>query len=144
MLRIHDILGWMGWMTLTNGSGSWIWILLYSSDLLYSSLTFKMPAKNEFFKIIFSAYYFLKLHLQHFSKIKSEKESQNCRNQGFSYYFCITIEGSGSRAGSGSIPMTSGSGSGRPKNMWIRWIRIRSTANNTCPDPACWSPDPVY
>ncbi len=24
-----------------------------------------------------------------------------------------------------SIPLTSGSGSGRPKNMWIRWIRIR-------------------
>ncbi len=40
------------------------------------------------------------------------------------------IEGSrsGSRAGSGSIPLTSGSGSGtgRPKNMWIR-IRIRNT-----------------
>jgi hypothetical protein len=29
--------------------------------------------------------------------------------------------------GSGSIPLTSGSGSGRPKNMWIRWIRIRNT-----------------
>jgi len=29
--------------------------------------------------------------------------------------------------GSGSIPLTSGSGSGtvRPKNTWIRWIRIR-------------------
>ncbi len=37
-------------------------------------------------------------------------------------------EGSGSRAGSGSIPLTSGSGSGRPKNTWIRWIRIRNTA----------------
>ncbi len=40
-------------------------------------------------------------------------------------------------SGSGSIPLTSGSGSGRPKNMWIRiwfwiqirfWIRIRNTA----------------
>ncbi len=31
--------------------------------------------------------------------------------------------------GSGSIPLTNGSGSGsrRPKNMWIRWIRIRNT-----------------
>ncbi len=29
------------------------------------------------------------------------------------------IEGSGS----GSIPLTNGSGSGRTKNMWIRWIR---------------------
>jgi hypothetical protein len=27
--------------------------------------------------------------------------------------------------GSGSIPLTNGSG--RPKNMWIRWIRIRNT-----------------
>jgi hypothetical protein len=35
----------------------------------------------------------------------------------------MMIEGSG--AGSGSKPLTSGSGSGRPKNMWIRRIRIR-------------------
>ncbi len=56
------------------------------------------------------------------------------------------IEGSGSRAGSGSgsipltigsgsgsIPLTIGSGSGsrRPKNMWIRWIRIRIRVRNT-------------
>jgi hypothetical protein len=84
----------------------------------------QMPAKNKFFNEIFSAYYFLKVQLHHFSKIKSQKESQNSRNQGFSYYFCMMIEGSGS----GSIPLTSGSGSGRPKNMWIRWIRIRNTA----------------
>jgi hypothetical protein len=69
---------------------------------------------------IFSAYYFLKLHLHHFSKIKSQKESQNSRNQGFSYYFCTMIEGSGSA----SIPLTRGSGSSRPKNTWIR---IRNT-----------------
>ncbi len=64
-----------------------------------------------------------------FSKIKSQKESQNGSNQGFSYYFCMMTEGSGSgsTAGSGSIPMTSGSGSGRPQKMWIRWIRIRNT-----------------
>ncbi len=75
VLRIHDILGWIrirGSIPLTNGSGfgsgSWIRILLFSS------LTFKMPAKNEFFDTIFSAYYFLKVHLHHFSKIKSEKE----------------------------------------------------------------------
>ncbi len=110
MFRIHEIL---------------VWIRI--RILLFSSLTFKMPAKNLFFSIIFSAYYFLKVHLHHFSKIKSQKEPQNSRNQGFSYYFCMMIEGSGSgsRAGSGSIPLTSGSGSGRPKNMWIRWIRIR-------------------
>ncbi len=45
--------------------------------------------------------------------------SQKSRNQGFSYYICLMIEGSA------FIPLTSGSGSGRPKNMWIRWIRIR-------------------
>jgi hypothetical protein len=38
------------------------------------------------------------------SKIKSQKESQNSRNQGFSNYVCM-IEWSGSRAGSGSIPL---------------------------------------
>ncbi len=126
VLRIHVILGWIrirGSMPLTNVSGSWIRILLFSS------LTFKMPAKNKFFNTIFSAYDFLKLHLHHFSKKKNQKESQNSRNQGLSYYFCMMIEGSGARAGSGSIPLTSGSGSGswRPKNTWIRWIRIRKT-----------------
>jgi hypothetical protein len=81
-------------------------------------------SKKLIFNTIFSAYYLLKLNLHHFSKIKSQKESQNRRNQGFSYYFCMMIEGSG--AGSGSIPLAgrSGSGSERPKNMWIR---IRNT-----------------
>jgi hypothetical protein len=118
VLRIHDILGWIririrGSMPLINGSGSESWILLFSPST---------------FNTIFSAYYFLKVRLHHFLKIKSQKESPNSRNQGFSYYFCMMIEGSGSgsRAGSGSIPLTSGSGSGRPKNMWIRWIRIRT------------------
>ncbi len=80
-------------------------------------------SKKLIFNTIFSAYDFLKQHLHHFSKIKIQKESQNRRNQGFSYYFSMMIEGSGS----GSIPLTSGSGSWRPKNTWIRWIRIRNT-----------------
>ncbi len=74
------------------------------------------------------------VHLHHFSKIKSQKESQNSRNPGFSYYFCMMIEGSGS----GSIPLTNGFGSGRPKKMWIRWIRIRIRI----PDPYLWLMDP--
>jgi hypothetical protein len=82
-------------------------------------------SKKQIVNTIFSAYYYLKVHLHHFSKIKSKKESQNKRNKGFSYDFCMMIEGSG--AGSVSIPLTSGSVSGRPKNMWIRWIRIRNT-----------------
>jgi hypothetical protein len=31
----------------------------------------------------------------------------------------------GSRSGTGSKPLTNGSGSGRPKNLWIQLIRIR-------------------
>jgi hypothetical protein len=65
-------------------------------------------------KLIFSAYYFLKLHLHQFSKIKSPKGVKNSSNQAFSYYFCMMIEGSGSA---------------RLKNMLIRWIRIRNTDN---------------
>jgi hypothetical protein len=86
-----------------------------------------MTAKDKFFNTIFSADYFLKVPLHHILKIKSQNESQNSRNQGFSYYFCMMIEGSGS----GSVPLTSGSGSGRPKNMWIRWILIRIRIRNT-------------
>ncbi len=60
---------------------------------------------------IFFAYYFLKVHSHHFSKIKRHKKSQNCRNHGFSNYFCLMIEGSG------SVPLTnwSWSGTGKPQ-----------------------------
>ncbi len=107
-------------MTFLCGFGSASWIRI----LLFSSLTFKMPTKNYFLFFIFSDNYFLKVHIHHFSKIKSQKVSQNSRNQGFSYYFCnecMMIEGSGS----GSIPLTNGSGSRKPRNKWILWIRIR-------------------
>ncbi len=58
-----------------------------------------------------------------FSKIKSQKESQNSRNQGFSYYFCMMVEGSGT----GSIPPDpgrpktcgSGFGSGSATATWF-------------------------
>ncbi len=120
MFRIHDILGWiririLGSMLLTNGSGSWIRTpAIFVIDL-------QDARKKLIFNTIFSASNFLKVHLHHFSKIKSQKKSQNRRNHGFSYYFCMMIERSGS--GAGSIPLTSGSGFRRPKNMWIRWIR---------------------
>jgi hypothetical protein len=44
-------------------------------------------SKKLIFNTIFSACYFLKVHLHYFSKIKSQKESQDGRIQGFSYYF---------------------------------------------------------
>jgi hypothetical protein len=69
-------------------------------------------SKKLIFNTIFSACYFLKVHLHYFSKIKSQA-SQNSRIQDFSYYFCMMIEGSGS---------------GRPKNTWILFrIRIQNT-----------------
>jgi len=63
--------------------------------------------------ISFSAYYFFKVHLHHFSKIKSHKEVTKSRNKVFSYYFCLMIEGSG------SVPRTNGSGSGSRKPKTI-------------------------
>ncbi len=55
-----------------SASDQWIRILLFSS------LTFNTLTKNYYFVvfllIIFSAYYSLKVHLHHFSEIKSHKE----------------------------------------------------------------------
>ncbi len=45
--------------------------------------------------VSFFTYYFLKVHVHHVSNIKVIKKSQNSRNQCFSYYFCLMIEGSG-------------------------------------------------
>jgi hypothetical protein len=61
------------------------------------------------------ACYFLKVHLHHISKIKVIKQSQNSRNQGFSYYFCVMMEGSG------SVPLD-------------YWIRIQEAKKHTDPD----------
>ncbi len=89
----------------------------------------------------------MKVHLHYFSKIKSQKESQNSRIQGFSYYFCMMIEGSGSRAGSGpGRPKTRGSGTLLKTRVvdldpdpysaliWLSWIRIRIGNADTDPD----------
>ncbi len=110
-------------MTFWSGSGSadpCLWLM--DPDPAFFVLDLQDASKKQFLFKHFFADYFLKVHLHNFPKIKSQKESQNRRNQGFSYYFCMMTEGSGS----GSIPLTDGSGSGsrRPKNMWIR---IRNT-----------------
>ncbi len=101
LLRIHDILGW-------------IRIRILDPDPAIFVIDLQDASKKLFLNTIFSVYYFLKLHLHHFSKIKIKK-SENSRYQGFSYYFCMMIEGSGSgsKAGSGSgRPKICGSGSG--------------------------------
>ncbi len=85
-------------MPLTNGSG------LFGSGSCFFRHRPSRCQQETNLKTKFSAYYFLKVHLHHFSKIESQKESQNSRNPGFSYYFSMMI------AGSGSISLTNGSG----------------------------------
>ncbi len=113
------------------GSMTFVWIRIRGSMPLTNGSCYfchwpsRYQQQQNFVIKISYAYRFLKVHFHNFSKIKSLKESQNRRNQDFSYYFCMMIEGSG------SIPLTneSGFGSGRPKNMWIRIrIRIRKTS----------------
>ncbi len=118
-----------GFMPLTNGSGS----------CYFRHRPARCQQKNSFFILFFLLITFWRYqHLHLFTKIKSQKESQSSRNQGFSYYFCIMIEGS--RSWSGSIPLINGSGSGsrRPKNIRIWWIRIRIRIRNTGINRAIW------
>ncbi len=83
--------------------------------LLFSSITFKTPTKNNL-KKSFSAYYFLKVHSHHFSKIKSPKEVTKQQESRFFFLFLLfddrrMIEGSGS----GSIPLIMDPDPGGPK-----------------------------
>ncbi len=81
---------------------------VHASDLWIRILLFLVIDLQDADKKLFfsSAYYFLKVYLHHISKIKVIKKSHNCRNQGFSYCFCLMIEGSGA----GSVPLTNKSG----------------------------------
>ncbi len=84
----------------------------------------RQPITN-FFKS-FSVYYFWRYIYIIFQRLKVKKKSQkwqNSRNQDFSYYFCLMIEGSGS-----------GSRTRRPKNIRIWRIRIRIRTRNTAPE----------
>jgi hypothetical protein len=66
-MRIHDILVRIrGSMPLTNGSGS---------DPATFVIDLQDANKTLICKKIFSAYYFLKVHLHHFSKIRRQKRS---------------------------------------------------------------------
>ncbi len=94
---------WCGSMPLTNVSGS--------GSCYFRHWPSRCPQKTNFltrFFLLVTGTFWRYISLHYFSKITSQKESQNSRIQGFSYYFCMMIEGSGS----GSIPLT---GSGRQK-----------------------------
>ncbi len=106
MLRIHDILGW---------------IRILDPDPAIFAIDLQDASKKQIFNTIFFSLLLFEGTFMYiiFQREKVKKcHKQNSRNQGFSYYFCMMIEGSG--YGSVSTPLTSGSGSGRPKNMWIR------------------------
>jgi hypothetical protein len=50
-------------------------------------------------KLFFSKNFCFLLFEGTFTSVFKDKQSQNSRNQGFSYYFCLMIEGSGSEPG---------------------------------------------
>jgi hypothetical protein len=82
-------------------------------------------------KLILTSFFCLLLFegafTSYFKDKKLKKKSQYSRNQGFSYYFCLMI------GGSGSISLTNGSVSvsRRPKNIRLRIrIRIRNTGRD--------------
>jgi hypothetical protein len=66
-------------------------------------VTFKIAVKNNFFPKFFFVAYFEATFTSFFKDKKSLKKSQNSRNVGFSYFFCLMIEESG------SVPRTNGS-----------------------------------
>jgi hypothetical protein len=81
VLRIHDILGWiririLGSMPLTyeSGFGSGFGTRILDPDPAIFVIDLQDASKKLIFNTVFSAYYFLKLNLHHFSKIKSQKE----------------------------------------------------------------------
>ncbi len=113
------------WGRSGSGSGSadpCLWLMDLDADpdpAIFVIDLPKMTTKNKFFKKRFSVITFWRyIYII---------EVKNSRNQGFSYFVCLMMDGSGSRVRTGSIYLTRGSGSGsrRPKNIWIRWIRIR-------------------
>jgi hypothetical protein len=108
-----------GSMPLTNGSGcgSGSSYFRHSPSFTNKKLIFvKVLLLITFWRYMFIIF-----------KDKKSKRSHKPVGIKVSYFFGLVIEGSRS----GSIPLTDGSGSRRPKNMWIRWIRIRIRIRNT-------------
>jgi hypothetical protein len=100
--------GSAGSMLLTTGSG-------FGSGTCIFVIGLQDSNKKIIFCQSFAPYYFLKVHLHHFSKIKSQKEVTKQKESRFFllfFNFCLIIEGSG------TVPLTNGSG--LPKNMQIR------------------------
>jgi hypothetical protein len=102
LVRIR-IRGYLVPLTNVSGSGSWSFV----SDFQDANIK-----KNSYFLKFFRL--FLVFFDGTFTSFYKDKKSQNSRNKGFSNYFCLMIKGSG------SVPLTNGSGSGRPKCFRVR------------------------
>jgi len=126
VFRIHDILVWIriqirrstpltngfgsGFVSSGCGSGSFCF---HHGPLICQQKTYLL--KKFFLYITFLRYLYI---------IFKDKKSKRCHKTveiKVFYYICLMKEGSGSRvgSGSGSIPMTNGSGSRRAKNMSV-------------------------
>jgi hypothetical protein len=83
-----------GSVTFCYGSGSTdpcLWLMDPDPDQVPAIFVIHLQRRKSF-----SAYYFLKVHIHHFLKIKVIKKLQKSRNQSFTF-FCLMIEGSGFR-----------------------------------------------
>ncbi len=112
VLRIHKI--FIRIRIQSRGSKP-LWLMDPDPAIFVSDLQFKTSTTKKNFKL------FLLITFWRYKKVI--KKSQSSRNQCFSYYFCLMIEGSGSE----SLSLNNGSGSGRLKNIWILRIRICNT-----------------
>ncbi len=83
------------------------------------------PSRGQPTKIFFIAYYFLKVHLHHSSKVKKlQRSHKRVKIKVFLTSFAWWCKD----PGAGSVPLTNGFGSGRPNNLQIR---IRNTGWQT-------------
>ncbi len=85
VFRIYDILVWIrirGSMPLTNGSG-------FGSSYFFIDL---QDANKKLILKSFSAYYFLKVHLHHFSKRKKSKRSHKTVENKVFVFLTILID----------------------------------------------------
>jgi hypothetical protein len=105
------------------------WIRILDPDPAIFVIDLQDGSKKLNFNTIFSAYYFLKVHLHHFSKIKSQKESQK-----ESRFFLLFLHDDG-RIRSRIRIHTS--------DWWI-WIRIREAQTHVDPVDPDLAPDPEH
>ncbi len=74
-----------------HASDKWIRIRILTPPIFVTDLQFANK-KTNFFNDFFCLLLFEGAYLHNFLKVKNQKESQNSRNQGFSYYFCMVVE----------------------------------------------------